>query len=221
MMLILAATVNYRMTPAERACYPRDAPGETRPLARRAEKKQATRETLIRIARELFTAYGYDQTTVDDIVARAGVSQRTFFRYFPSKLDVAFPYHQQRTRQLDDLLSVHVDRDSPLLGIRRALDAFAVHYSASREALLAEFRYVTASKDLQVHDAELDGAYEQSIATALERAGIPPRRSRVLAGAVFGGIRATLFEWFTGGCKQELTRVSADLMDLVERLATR
>ncbi len=221
MMQIMAATVNYGMTPAGGACYPRAARWESAPLARRAEKKQATRETLIRVARDLFTRDGYDRTTVDDIVARAGVSQRTFFRYFPSKLDVAFPYHQERTRQLDDLLAAHADPESPLLGIRRALDQFAVHYSASRDVLLAEFRYVTASKDLLSHDADLDGAYEQSIATALERAGVSPRRARILAGAVFGGIRATLFEWFTGGCTQDLAEVSADLLDLVERLAAR
>ena len=44
-----------------------------------------TRETLVRVAFELFREYGYDDTTVDVIARSAGVSARTFFRHFPFK----------------------------------------------------------------------------------------------------------------------------------------
>jgi len=40
------------------------------------------------IALELFTAHGFDKTTVEQIAERAGISSRTFFRYFESKASV-------------------------------------------------------------------------------------------------------------------------------------
>ena len=39
---------------------------------------------------ELFRKRGYDRTTAAEIAARAGVTERTFFRHFPDKLDVLF-----------------------------------------------------------------------------------------------------------------------------------
>ena len=64
-------------------------PGRTAPGLREL-KKQRTRQALARAAVELFCAQGYERTTVDEIAAAVDVSQRTFFRYFDNKEDVAF-----------------------------------------------------------------------------------------------------------------------------------
>lgn len=45
---------------------------------------------LERIALALFVERGFEATTVDDIAEAAGISRRTFFRYFPSKNDVVW-----------------------------------------------------------------------------------------------------------------------------------
>jgi mycofactocin system transcriptional regulator len=42
------------------------------------------------IAFELFAEHGFERTTIDDIVTAAGIGRRTFFRYFPSKNDLAW-----------------------------------------------------------------------------------------------------------------------------------
>ena len=49
-----------------------------------------TREALIDAALALFARDGFDATTTDRIAQRAGVSPRTFFRYFPTKESVVF-----------------------------------------------------------------------------------------------------------------------------------
>lgn len=51
----------------------------------RERKKQQTRQSLLAIAEELFSSLDYDQVMVDEIAARANISQKTFFNYFPSK----------------------------------------------------------------------------------------------------------------------------------------
>lgn len=51
-------------------------------------KSKAVRESIWNVAIELFSARGYDETTVEDIARAAGISLRSFFRYFASKGDL-------------------------------------------------------------------------------------------------------------------------------------
>jgi mycofactocin system transcriptional regulator len=50
----------------------------------------SSRAAVEKVALELFAARGFDDTPVEDIAAAAGISRRTFFRYFPTKSDVLF-----------------------------------------------------------------------------------------------------------------------------------
>ncbi|MBK1782696.1 acyl-CoA-like ligand-binding transcription factor [Prauserella cavernicola] len=64
---------------------------------------QTSAHQLAEIAQELFLAHGFERTSVADITAAAGVSRRTFFRYFASKADVLWvetPAEQERLRAL-------------------------------------------------------------------------------------------------------------------------
>jgi AcrR family transcriptional regulator len=56
----------------------------------RERKKQQTRETIARVALELFAEHGYEETTLADIADAADVSKRTIFAYFESKEDILF-----------------------------------------------------------------------------------------------------------------------------------
>jgi AcrR family transcriptional regulator len=56
----------------------------------RERKKQQTRETIARVALELFAERGYEQTTLAEIADAADVSTRTIFAYFRSKEEILF-----------------------------------------------------------------------------------------------------------------------------------
>lgn len=57
----------------------------------RERKKQLTRETIARVALDLFHEHGFHETTIATIAAAANVSPRTVSSYFPAKEDLVFP----------------------------------------------------------------------------------------------------------------------------------
>jgi mycofactocin system transcriptional regulator len=65
------------------------SPG-TRPGRAPGRRHVTSRAQLERVAFGLFAAQGFEATTVDDIASAAGIGRRTFFRYFPSKNDIAW-----------------------------------------------------------------------------------------------------------------------------------
>ena len=58
------------------------------PRTLHARKQQFVRDAIWDAATDLFAEKGFDETTVDDIAEAAGVSRRSFFRYFSSKSDL-------------------------------------------------------------------------------------------------------------------------------------
>ena len=82
--------------------------------------RQRTRREIAESAGRLFIERGYDATTVQTIADAAGVSPRTFFRYFPSKEDVITAI---ASSSMDDTLDHLVGRqtDEPLLSVLRAV----------------------------------------------------------------------------------------------------
>jgi mycofactocin system transcriptional regulator len=59
-------------------------------VTRQGRKRATSHAELEHVAFGLFEEKGFEQTTVDDIAAAAGIGRRTFFRYFPSKNDVVW-----------------------------------------------------------------------------------------------------------------------------------
>ena len=65
-----------------------DHTGNPAILSLKERKSRAVRESIWNVAMDLFSAKGYDETTIEDIARAAGISLRSFFRYFNSKGDL-------------------------------------------------------------------------------------------------------------------------------------
>jgi AcrR family transcriptional regulator len=177
-----------------------------------------TRETMIRVARERFLRDGFDATSVDAIAAEAHVSPRTLFRYFPSKFELAFPFHRERVARFRALLDRCFDPDRPFAGLAEALRQMADALQQERGEQLAEARIASASRELECRALVLDEDYRTAIIAILRRAGIPPRRAGVLGGMVFGAVLHTTTEWYRDGCRTSLRRSSRVTVEEIERL---
>ncbi len=100
------------------------------------------------MAIDLFIERGYEETTVDDICAVAGISRSSFFRYFHSKEDVLL---REVAGAADDLLSALQARpgdETPWTAIRRALNPVLEQYGAESERSLRSARLVTETPSL-------------------------------------------------------------------------
>ena len=69
------------------------------PESLRERKKRATRDAIAAAARRLFADRGFDDVTVAEVAAAAGVSEKTVFNHFPAKEDLAFAGGEARLAQ--------------------------------------------------------------------------------------------------------------------------
>jgi AcrR family transcriptional regulator len=89
----------------------------------RDEHAHRTRGALLDAALNLFSEKGYDQTTTDEIAERAGVSARTFFRYFPTKESVLFAGEYDF---INAFRGVYLAQDESLSDCEAMVDSFAL-----------------------------------------------------------------------------------------------
>jgi AcrR family transcriptional regulator len=87
----------------------------------KVRKKQVVRDALSAAAEELFLSQGFEETTVEQIALTAGVSRRTFFRYYESKEDVMVERSDRLGELLLDELAKRPLDEPPLLAIRNSL----------------------------------------------------------------------------------------------------
>jgi AcrR family transcriptional regulator len=91
------------------------------PKTLRQRKHEVVRQALSGAAEELFRSRGFEGTTVQQIAQAAGVSRRTFFRYYESKEDVVVERSDRSGERLYAELAGRPREEPPLLAIRNAL----------------------------------------------------------------------------------------------------
>ena len=75
-------------------------------LSRRERKKRANKSRILKAARDLFQAQGFDATPIEEIAETADVSKSTFFNYFPTKESLLAEIAAEEVRDLCRLVNV-------------------------------------------------------------------------------------------------------------------
>ncbi|MFE2510969.1 TetR family transcriptional regulator [Streptomyces naganishii] len=164
-----------------------------------AAAKPPIRDALVAAAFRLFLERGYEQTTVDDIVALAGVGRRSFFRYFPSKEDVVFPDHERCLADMTAFLAASSDGDEP---VRRVCDAARLvlgMYAENPAFSVQRYRLTKQVPGLRAYELSVVWRYERALAEYL-RGRFAGRRdgmleADVIAAAVVAAHNNALRSW--------------------------
>lgn len=163
---------------------------------------------------ELFVQQGFDETTVAQIADAAGVSQMTFYRYFPTKDSVVFddPY--------DPLISARILAQDPALpAIERARRGLLASWSSVPAPVGDETRQriqlIAGNTRLAAGVWENNRRTENLIVDALTGSGVPRLEARVAAGACLGGLTSALLDWAAEPNGQELRERMGEALALM------
>ena len=98
-------------------------------VARRGRPPSTSRRELQLIALRLFSERGFENTTIEQIAAEAGVSERTFFRYFTTKASVLWAEFETEVETIRASLAA-VSDEVPMMDAIRGAVVAANHYRA-------------------------------------------------------------------------------------------
>ena len=177
----------------------------------RERKKRQTRDRLVEAAFALFAERGFDHVSAAEIAARADVSERTFFRYFPTKEDVIFPDTEEMRGHVDELMANLPTDLSVIEGLRRALHTISHEFEDSKDLQLARARLVESTPSLQTLVLQHEQEWVQSFANAVAaRLGLDPDedlRPELTAAVVVAAFRAVMNRWIRSGGKADIDQM--------------
>ncbi len=189
-------------------------------LGLRERKKSQVRHALIASALELFRERGFDETSIDDIAARANVSRRTFFRYFATKDEVIFVDRRSNLLAFRALLAAAHPGEPLTVGVMRAWTFIAQHYSDNRDTLLPTQQMIQAHPLLRGRELDYDREWEQAMVDEIARRQsdrpATAGRALVLGGAIMGVARTVFRQWAHElGGKGDLVGASRNALELL------
>ena len=163
---------------------------------RRERRKQDTREALEDAALRRFATDGYDETSVDEIAADAGVSTRTFFRYFATKDEVLEMGREERQALLRIRIRELAGTDLPDLEVvREALIDLARGFESDRERVQLRQRAAATSPVLRGRLYDTFASWEFIVARELGE----DASARTLAAVGFAVFRTSTAIWAVEG----------------------
>lgn len=159
-------------------------------------KAARTRARIQVVALDLFEARGYDDTTVADVAAAAGVTEMTVYRHFASKdrLLGDDPY--------DPLMAEAIAAERDGSAMSRALRGIRASWARlpidAVDEVRRRLRIAGSTPSLRASVVANTAETERVVAEALRSGGIGDAEARIAAAAVLAGTMRALLDWAAG-----------------------
>jgi AcrR family transcriptional regulator len=198
---------------------------ESGPAEAKADLQVARMGQLRELALVMFDEQGFEATTVDQLAQRAGVSRRTFFRYFPTKEDVIFSDHAVYLAWLSELLGER--SPDPIRSAARALYALVESFAENTDSVRRRARLVLATPVLRDRELLWLYEYQQLITDYLCHRGGGARTSvyaPVISAALVAAMRQVVGAWALGDSDEDprarFTELSEEIVESLTTLTT-
>ncbi len=194
---------------------------DAEPLGRRQQHKVRTERALQQAALELFAQDGFDTTTTDDIAERAGVSPRTFFRYFATKESALFVGEYSWFQTFTRTFHTQPKSMSDLEAAKEVLIGLAPGMVPGRRSLKLYEQAVSSSPALRgrVQDHIAENIRHLAAAVGSRRgAAVPDEACMLFATVVLITHRRAISRWLAGPARADLGEIIADEFALLSTI---
>jgi AcrR family transcriptional regulator len=169
------------------------------------------RGRLLQAATELYVERGFAQTTVAQIAERAGVTERTFFRYFADKREVLFDGSHRLEQLMTDAVAGAPTTATPLDAVGAALAAFGtvfvdLPHSRTRQQII--------DSDPSLRERELikRDHLVTAITEALLARGVTEPAASLAAQAGLGVFHVAFTRWLAPANTRGYAEIAAELL---------
>jgi AcrR family transcriptional regulator len=186
----------------------------------REQTRAVVRSLLAKTALELFAAKGYDDTTVEEVAAAAGVSRRTLFNYFRNKEDLALSGLSEQGELIAARLAQRPADEDLWVSLRAAFQVLE-EIEGTRERRLEIVTLLFGNESLRAGHAEKQARWQDLLAPLIEprlpKSAHRCLEARAIAAAAITCLQAAHEEWVRLSGKAEIF----DLYDAAVRAVRR
>ena len=162
------------------------------------------RGRLERAALALYGERGFEQSTVAEIAGRAGLTERTFFRYFADKREVLFWGAGALQETLVSIVADAPDSAAPLDAVAKALEAAGAALQERRESARQRQSVIDANEELRERELIKLRSLASALGGALRRRGVREPAASLAAEAGIAVFKIAFDLWINDARQREL-----------------
>lgn len=176
------------------------------------------RGRLEQAALDLYRERGFDQTTVTEIAERAGLTERTFFRYFADKREVLFGGQDRLSELYVHTIAAMPDSAKPIDMVAAALEAAVPVFHDRREIVPQRQAVIAANPELQERELLKSAALASAMAEALRQRGVLDPTASLAANVGALAFTTAFARWVNAPDEYDLAQLIREALDQLKAI---
>jgi len=182
------------------------------------QRRRSTHEALRRAALASFASRGFANVTVTELAREAGVTERTFFRHFPTKEAVLFQDYETHVEWLSEALAQRPPSESVFDAVLASVASFPYDLEVVRQAATARTELISADRiasHLRVVQSSFAGVITDFIKNRYSDTSDIDLVAEVAGATLAAALVVAVENWGRNGCTGDLGETTAAAMNLV------
>ncbi|MGV0721051.1 TetR/AcrR family transcriptional regulator [Mycolicibacterium elephantis] len=181
------------------------------------QRRQATKEALRKVALARFAQDGFANVTVSQLAAEAGVTERTFFRHFPTKEAVMFADYETHLEWLAEALARRPTSESVFDAVLASVLSFPHDLEVVRQAALLRASLIgeRAAGHLRVVQASFAAVITDFVRKRYSDVPGIDLQAEVAGAVLAAALVVAVENWGRDGCAGDLGQIVADNVEMV------